>query len=81
MSILTISGSPHVQTNESVEKIMYGVVFSLIPAALVSFYFFGLPAILVTFTAIASCMFFEFIIQNYILKPAVTANDGSAMIT
>ncbi|MFP4288420.1 MAG: RnfABCDGE type electron transport complex subunit D [Bacteroidales bacterium] len=81
MSILTISGSPHVQANESVDKIMYGVVFSLIPAALVSFYFFGLPAILVTITAVASCMLFEFIIQKYLLKGPVTVNDGSAMIT
>jgi len=81
MSILTISGSPHVQAHESVDKIMYGVVFSLIPAALVSFYFFGLPAILVTITAVASCLLFEFIIQKYLLKGPVTVNDGSAMIT
>ncbi len=81
MSILTISGSPHVQADESVSKIMYGVVFSLIPAALVSFYFFGLPAIMVTITAVASCMFFEYIMQKYLLRGPVTVNDGSAMIT
>ncbi len=81
MSLLTVSGSPHVYSNESVSRIMYGVVLSLIPAALVSFYFFGLAAILVTLTAIVSCMFFEFIIQKYLLKGPVTVFDGSAIIT
>jgi Na+-translocating ferredoxin:NAD+ oxidoreductase subunit D len=81
MNLLTVSGSPHVYTEESVSKIMYGVVISLIPAALVSFYFFGLAAILVTLTAVLSCMFFEFIIQKYLLKGPITVFDGSAIIT
>jgi Na+-translocating ferredoxin:NAD+ oxidoreductase subunit D len=81
MNMLTVSGSPHVYSEESVPKIMYGVVLSLIPAALVSFYFFGLAAILVTLTAVVSCMFFEFIIQKYLLKGPVTVLDGSAIIT
>ena len=81
MSLLTVSGSPHVYTEESVSKIMYGVLLSLIPAALVSFYFFGLAAILVTLTAVVSCMFFEFIIQKYLIKGPITIFDGSAIIT
>jgi electron transport complex protein RnfD len=81
MNLLTVSGSPHVYTEESVSKIMYGVVLSLIPAALVSFYFFGLAAIMVTITAVASCMFFEYIIQRYLIKGPVTIFDGSAVIT
>jgi Na+-translocating ferredoxin:NAD+ oxidoreductase subunit D len=81
MNVLTISGSPHVQTDQSVSKIMYGVVFSLIPAMLVSFYFFGLAAILVTLTAVVACMAFEFIIQKYLLKGPMTIFDGSAIIT
>lgn len=81
MNLLTVSGSPHVYTDESVSKIMYGVVLSLIPAALVSFYFFGLAAVLITLTAVASCMFFEFIIQKYLLKGPITIFDGSAVIT
>ncbi|MFW5726208.1 MAG: RnfABCDGE type electron transport complex subunit D [Bacteroidota bacterium] len=81
MNLLTVSGSPHVYTQDSVSKIMYGVVLSLLPAALVSFYFFGLAAIVLTLTAIASCMFFEFIIQKYILQGPVTIFDGSAVVT
>ncbi len=69
------------QTEDSVSKIMFGVVISLIPAMLVSFYFFGLAAILVTLTAIVSCLFFEFIMQKYLIKGPVTIFDGSAIIT
>jgi Na+-translocating ferredoxin:NAD+ oxidoreductase subunit D len=81
MNLLTISGSPHIQTDESVSRIMFGVVLSLIPAMLVSFYFFGLAAILVTLTAVVSCLFFEYIIQKHLIKGPVTIFDGSAIIT
>ena len=81
MNKLIISGSPHVQTDESVKKIMYGVVLSLVPAMLVSFYFFGLAAILITLTAVVSCMAFEFVIQKYLIKGPLTILDGSAIIT
>jgi Na+-translocating ferredoxin:NAD+ oxidoreductase subunit D len=81
MSLLTVSGSPHVQTSESVSKIMYGVVYSLIPAMLVSFYFFGLAAVMVTLTAVIACMAFEYVIQKYLIKGPLTIFDGSAIIT
>ncbi len=81
MSLLTVSGSPHVHDSQSVKKIMYGVVYSLIPAMLVSFYFFGLAAILLTLTAVISCMAIEFVIQKYLIKGPVTVFDGSAIIT
>lgn len=81
MRLLTVSGSPHLHTDQSVSKIMYGVVFSLIPAMLVSFYFFGLAAILVTLTAVVSCMAFEFVIQKYLIRGPLTIFDGSAIIT
>ncbi|MDR4988235.1 MAG: RnfABCDGE type electron transport complex subunit D [Bacteroidales bacterium] len=81
MNVLTVSGSPHLHAGQSVSKLMYGVIFSLIPAMLVSFYFFGLAAILVTLTAVVSCMAFEFLIQKYLIKGPLTVFDGSAIIT
>ncbi len=81
MGKLTVSGSPHFHTEESVSKIMYGVIFSLIPAMLVSFYFFGLAAIVVTLTAVVSCMAFEYLIQKYLIRGPLTIFDGSAIIT
>lgn len=81
MSLLTISGSPHVHSGESTKKIMYGVVIAMIPAMLVSFYYFGLSAIILTLVSVASCLLFEWLIQKYILKEKATISDGSAVIT
>ena len=45
---LIVSLSPHVHGGDSVQKNMYGVLIALIPAFLVSLYFFGLGALIVT---------------------------------
>jgi electron transport complex protein RnfD len=81
MSLLTISGSPHVHGSNDVKKIMYGVVFAMIPALLVSIYFFGLDALRVTLISVAACLLFEYLIQKYLIKGPVTINDGSAVVT
>jgi electron transport complex protein RnfD len=60
---------------------MYGVVIAMIPALLVSVYFFGLDAIRVNLIAIAACIFFEWIIQKLLLKGELTITDGSAIVT
>jgi len=60
---------------------MYDVVIALIPAFLVSLYVFGIGAFIVTAVAVASCILFEYLIQKYLLKTAVTIGDGSALIT
>lgn len=81
MNLLTVSGSPHVHDRESVPKIMYGVVYAMIPAMLVSFYFFGLGAVQVMLVSILACLFFEWVIQKYLIKGPTTINDGSAIVT
>ena len=78
---LIVSLSPHVHSGNTVKGAMYGVLIALIPALLASFYFFGLGAIIVTVTSAAACMFFEFIIQKYLLKQKPTTCDGSALLT
>jgi electron transport complex protein RnfD len=79
--MFTISGSPHVHGTDSTGKIMYGVVYAMIPAALVSVYYFGLDAVRVILLAVAACLFFEWVIQKYIIKGPFTLNDGSALVT
>ncbi len=79
--LLTISLSPHNYGDDSVKKIMYGVVIALLPALAVSVYFFGIGAIIVNFVAITSCLIFEFLISKYLLKVKPTILDGSAIIT
>jgi electron transport complex protein RnfD len=79
--LLTISPSPHIHSSESVHKLMYGVIISLIPAMGVSLFVFGLGALMVTLTAVASCVAFEYIIAKYLLRREPSVLDGSAIIT
>lgn len=79
--MFTVSGSPHVHGHASVSKLMYGVVYAMIPAMLVSVYFFGWGAARVLLISVLACLFFEYIIQKYLIKGATTINDGSAVIT
>ncbi|MCF8368115.1 MAG: RnfABCDGE type electron transport complex subunit D [Bacteroidales bacterium] len=81
MNLLKVSGSPHVHTDSSIKSIMYGVIYAMVPALLVSIYFFGLDAVRVVLLSVALCMLVEFLIQKYVLKSAVTVTDGSAIIT
>jgi Na+-translocating ferredoxin:NAD+ oxidoreductase subunit D len=80
-NLLTISGSPHVHTNDSIKKIMYSVVYAMLPAMLVSFYFFGLDAVRVMAISVISCILIEYIIQRFLIKGDLTINDGSAVVT
>ncbi len=81
MGKLIVSLSPHTHGQDSVERNMYGVLLALLPACLVSFYYFGLGSIVVCLTSVASCMFFEWAITRYLLRRPTTLTDGSAMLT
>ncbi len=81
MSLLTVSGSPHVHGGLSVKKLMWGVVIAMMPALLASFYYFGMGAIKVTLVAVGSAMLFEYLITKFLLKQESTIHDGSAAIT
>lgn len=78
---LIVSLSPHVHSNDTLERNMWGVVIALIPALLVSFFYFGLGAVVVSLTSVAACIFFEWIITKYVLHRQPTITDGSAVIT
>ncbi len=81
MSKLVVSLSPHAHGNDSVEKNMYGVVLALLPALLVSFYFFGIGSLIVCLVSVASCMFFEWAITKTLLNREPSLLDGSALVT
>jgi Na+-translocating ferredoxin:NAD+ oxidoreductase subunit D len=80
-NILNVSPSPHTHGETSTRKLMYGVIIALIPAFLTSVFYFGIGAIIVTATSVASCVTFEYLIQKYIFKKPLTINDGSAVVT
>ena len=80
-NLLTVSPSPHVHSEDSTRKIMYRVVYAMIPALLWSVFVFGLDALRVTLIAVAACMAFEYIIQKYLMKVQPSVSDGSALVT
>jgi electron transport complex protein RnfD len=80
-NLLNISPSPHTHGIESTQKLMFSVAFALLPALFASVFYFGLGAIIVTATSVASCMLFEYLIQRFVFRKPISINDGSALIT
>jgi len=60
---------------------MYTVVIAMVPAMLLSVYYFGLDALRVLVISSLACVFFEWLIQKYLIKGPITINDGSALVT
>lgn len=77
---LLVTSSPHIRSNESVQRIMLDVIIALIPAMIGSVYFFGINALKLILISVASSVFFEALIQKA-FKKQVTINDFSAVIT
>lgn len=82
MGKLIVSLSPHAHGTDTVERNMYGVIIALMPALLVSFYFFGLGSVIVTATSVVACVCLEWAISKFIMKQErTTICDGSAVLT
>ncbi|MDR0834174.1 MAG: RnfABCDGE type electron transport complex subunit D [Candidatus Symbiothrix sp.] len=81
MNKLIISPSPHIHGEFSTQRLMRDVIIALLPAMLVSFYFFGIQALAVVCVAVASCVTFEYLIQKFLLKRTPTLSDLSAVVT
>ena len=82
MGKLIVSLSPHAHGTDTVERNMYGVIIALLPALLVSFWFFGIGSVIVCATSVVACVFFEWAINKFMLKnERNTILDGSAALT
>ncbi|MBN1562148.1 RnfABCDGE type electron transport complex subunit D [candidate division KSB1 bacterium] len=75
-----VSSSPHIYTQDSIPKIMYTVILTLVPAGIGSVYFFGLRTLWIMAIAIVSAVAAEAIVQRMMKRP-VTVYDGSAILT
>ena len=64
MSKFIVSLSPHAHGTDSVERNMYGVIIALVPALLVSLYYFGIGSAVVLATSVAACVFSSGPFQN-----------------
>lgn len=75
-----VSVSPHLKSNESVEKIMWTVVACLVPPLILSVFVFGIQTLLITAVSVISCVVVEAVSQKA-LGRTVTIKDGSAVLT
>lgn len=78
--LLNISSSPHIRTNDTIQKIMLDVIIAMVPAMVVSIIFFGISALSVILVSVISCVAAEAITQK-LLKKRVTISDLSAAVT
>ena len=79
-SRLIVSASPHLKDKDSIPRIMWTVVVSLIPAVAAGTYFFGWRVLLLVLISVATAMATEAIIQK-LTRKKVSVSDGSAVIT
>ena len=77
--MLFTSSSPHIRTNNSVKKIMWGVVVALIPTCLYSVWIYGIHSAFLIGICVATAVLTEAAIQKFRRIP-ITVNDGSAVI-
>ncbi len=80
MDKLTVSVSPHIHSEESIQGIMLDVVISLFPVILASFILFGEKAILMVSTSVVFCVLTEHF-WNKMLKRENSIKDLSAVVT
>ena len=80
MSNITVSLSPHVRDTKSTFSIMRDVLIALLPACLVSVYYYGPNVLIILAVAIASAVICEYVWCKAFKKDP-TISDLSAMVT
>lgn len=79
---LIISASPHIRDAESIPRIMWAVIFSLIPAGIAGIFAFGYYSLYVVFLSCTAAVITEIFILLLRKQPVVnTVKDGSAVVT
>jgi electron transport complex protein RnfD len=75
-----ISSSPHIKDTDSIPKIMFSVIFALIPAGVWAIHLFGIHVLWIILVSIISAVLSEWFCQ-FILKRPITVSNGSAILT
>ncbi|MEZ4955801.1 MAG: RnfABCDGE type electron transport complex subunit D [Saprospiraceae bacterium] len=77
---ITISTSPFLHHQDTTPRIMWEVVYTLVPVFGAAFFYFGLSALLISVVAIAGCLATELFFDKSAQRGA-SLRDGSALIT
>lgn len=81
MNKLLVSPSPHIHTTTTTTSLMRDVVIALLPAILVSIYFYGWRELAVLGVSVGSCVLVEYLIARFLMKQEDTIQDFSAVVT
>ena len=79
--MLKISTAPHISSPKTTKGIMLDVIIAMLPAFIASVLLFGVNALLITVTAITSCVVFEYFFQKYLLHNEPVVHNLSAIVT
>lgn len=66
-NMLLVTSSPHIRSNESVQRIMLDVIIALAPAIIGSVYFFGLNALKLILISVASSMVLKQLFKKFLI--------------
>ena len=77
---LSVASSPHATSPTGTSRLMLDVLIALVPALIVSVYFFGPRALALTALSVAACEFFEWGYRK-LMKKSNTLGDLSAAVT
>lgn len=77
--LFQVTPAPHLHGGETIPRVMWAVVISLLPALLASLYFFGYRALQIEVIAVVAAVLTEAAIQKLRGRP-VTVSDGSAAV-
>lgn len=79
-TMYTVSSSPHIRDNSSVQSIMRDVIIALLPATAAGIYYFKLNAFLLVLVSVLACIASE-LVWCKITKSPNTTKDLSAVVT
>lgn len=80
MNELNFSAAPHIHSYRSTQNVMLDVIIALCPAVIASIILFGLPALWIILTCVASTVVSE-LLFNLIVRKKQTIFDLSAVVT
>ncbi len=80
MKKLSVTAAPHINSGVSTHNVMLDVVIAMIPAAIAAVILFGIKALLIIATCVASAVLAEFLV-NLCMKRKQTVGDCSAIVT
>lgn len=74
------SSAPHIKSDETTQKIMLDVIIALMPAFIISIFYFGFNSFILVLLSVVSAVLTELACQKIMKKP-VMINDLSAVVT